>query len=254
MCYSPGGFRSWWRRLHNGSEEQLDDAHLMRMAGRFGRRVRGFAKEGIPILDCSSDDDKHKIAEEHLEKNPAAKGLFLILVGRAVATIWEVQRSQRGVICNLEAKRCYINHYSFHILDPDWGHITIKMAGHPPFGTQIILNGHEYVACRARGRDRFHQGEQLFYHHPRPADLAKIADTLSDPRTVGRLSQVCERWIYSACLCFALDLDEQQGLDSATSTRCTRSNTAGTSCFIGGQMERLSTWSTEPAPAWTSNG
>jgi hypothetical protein len=29
------------------------------------------------------------------------------------------------------------------VLDPDWGHVTIKMSGHPPFGAQIILNGHE---------------------------------------------------------------------------------------------------------------
>ena len=32
-CYSAGGFRWWWRQLHNGSDEELDDAHLMRMAG-----------------------------------------------------------------------------------------------------------------------------------------------------------------------------------------------------------------------------
>jgi hypothetical protein len=44
----------------------------------------------------------------------------------------------------------YVNHYSFHILDSDWGHLTIKMSGHPPFGAQVMLNGHEYVACQAR--------------------------------------------------------------------------------------------------------
>jgi hypothetical protein len=37
---SPGGFRTWWRALHDGSDEHLDDTRLMRMAGRFGRRVR----------------------------------------------------------------------------------------------------------------------------------------------------------------------------------------------------------------------
>jgi hypothetical protein len=42
-----------------------------------------------------------------------------------------------------------VNHYSFHILHPDWGHVTIKMSGHPPFGAQVILNGHEYVAAQA---------------------------------------------------------------------------------------------------------
>lgn len=29
LGHSPGGFRVWWRRLHAGSEEQLDNAHLM---------------------------------------------------------------------------------------------------------------------------------------------------------------------------------------------------------------------------------
>jgi hypothetical protein len=32
---------------------------------------------------------------------------------------------------------------------------------------------------------------------------------LSEPRAIGRLSQVCERWIYD-CVCFALDFDEQK--------------------------------------------
>ena len=64
--------------------------------------------------------------------------------------MWELQRFSQGVICHSDAKRAFINHDSFHIIDPDWGRITIKMAGHPPFGAQIILNGHEYVACQAR--------------------------------------------------------------------------------------------------------
>ena len=44
-----------------------------------------------------------------------------------------------------------MNNYWFHILDPDWGHLTIKISGHPPFPAQFILNGHEYVA-RQRAR------------------------------------------------------------------------------------------------------
>ena len=42
-----------------------------------------------------------------------------------------------------------------------------------------------------------------------PAGLARIADALSQDAAVGRLSQVCQRWIYTACLCFGLDLEEQ---------------------------------------------
>ena len=32
---------------------------------------------------------------------------------------------------------------------------------------------------------------------------------MSQPAAIGRLGQVCDRWIYSACLCFGLDLAEQ---------------------------------------------
>src|SRR4030095_15806563 len=106
LCYSAVGFRTGWRRLHNGSEEELDNTHLMRMAGRFSRRGRGYAKaHGIPVIDCRDEERKHKVAEEHRKSHARCKRLFLILVGRAIALRWEVKRSGRGVIRNLEAKR-----------------------------------------------------------------------------------------------------------------------------------------------------
>lgn len=40
--------------------------------------------------------------------------------------------------------------------------------------------------------------------------LDQIADTLCASHTIGRLAEVCERWVYSSCLCFALDSQEQQ--------------------------------------------
>ena len=206
--HSGGGFRVWWQRL-TGSDDGLDNAHLMRMAGRFSRRVRAYAKaQRLPLIDCGVDDRKHELAEEHLTTTKVTEGVFLILVGRAQAPVWDVSGKH-----HLERKRPmpYVNHYSFHILDPDWGHVTIKVSGHPPFPAQMIFNGHEYVACRARKTGiHFTKEGNCFTHISDAAGLARIADTLSDPRTIGRLREVCERWIYSACLCFALDLDEQR--------------------------------------------
>ena len=211
MGYQPGGFRTWWRQLH-GNDEQLDNAHLMRMAGRFARRVRASAHaHGIPVIDCKRGERKHQIAEDYLAGHTVDRGVFLILVARAVAPVWEATRSPGGVLCNLAKKRAFVNHYSFHILDPEWGHMTIKMSGHPPFGAQIILNGHEYVAATARASGiRYVKEGNCFTRIADPAALAQIADTLSQPATIGRLTQVCDRWIYTACLCFGLDLDEQQ--------------------------------------------
>jgi hypothetical protein len=208
MGHDPGGFRLWWRQL-TGSDDTLDNAHLMRLAGRFARRIRGYAKANyIPIINCSAGDRKHDIAEEYLAKTSVTQGLFLVLVGRAQGPVWDVGQNH-----HIEKKRPmpYVNHYSFHILDSEWGHITIKICGHPPFPAQIILNGHEYVACRARKAGiAFTKQGNCFTHISDPAALAKIAETLSEQRTIGRLSQLCDRWIYSTCLCFALDLEEQR--------------------------------------------
>ncbi len=208
MGHDPAGFRVWWRRL-TGSDETLDNSHLMRRAGRFSRRVRGYAKaHQIPVIDCGVGERKHNLAEEHLKTTTVKQGLFLILVGRAQARVWDVGKNY-----HIEAKKPmpYVNHYSFHILDPDWGHITIKISGHPPFPAQVMVNGHEYVACQgAKAGIHFTKEGNCFTNISDAAGLAKIADTLSEESTIGRLSQACERWIYSTCLCFGLDLEEQE--------------------------------------------
>src|SRR6201988_3549346 len=205
--HDPGGFRVWWRAL-TGSDQTLENTYLMRLAGRFSRRVRGYAKaHGIPVIDCPVGQRKQELAEEYLAKTTVTQGLFLVLVGRAPALVWTV-----GAHHHIERKApaAYVNHYSFHILDPDWGHLTIKISGHPPFPAQVILNGHEYVACQARKAGiLFTKEGNCFTTVSDAAALAKIADTLSEPWAVGRLRQICERWIYR-CVCFALHFDEQK--------------------------------------------
>ncbi|MGA2272780.1 MAG: type II toxin-antitoxin system HicB family antitoxin [Bryobacteraceae bacterium] len=119
---------------------------LLRAPNAIETVLIGYAKaKGIPVVDCAAGERKHELAEEDLAKTKITQGVFLILVGRAEAPIWDV-----GSNHHLERKRPYVNHYSFHILDLQWGHITIKISGHPPFPAQVILNGHEYVACKVR--------------------------------------------------------------------------------------------------------
>src|SRR6266702_2378391 len=67
-----------------------------------------------------------------------------------------------------------------------------------------------WPAKRGKAGIRFTEERNCFTHISDAAGWAKIADTLSAQRTVGRLSQACERWIYTTCLCFALDLEEQK--------------------------------------------
>lgn len=237
----PGGFRTWWRELE-GSDENLDNAHLMRMAGRLARRLRAHAKaHEIPVVDCASDTRKYAIAEQYLPKDANFVGVFAILVGRAPAPIWDVKYSKDEKIVNIERKTQYVNHYYFHIQDPDWGHVTIRMSGHPPFGAQVILNGHEYVACQARKAGvTFQKEDNCFTEVSEPVRLAQIADTLSSTDIVGQLEQVCNRWIYSACLCFALDLEEQERTQFHYDYSVYQAEYSRNLLFRqGGQMEQL---------------
>lgn len=213
LGHNPGGFRTWWRRWHNDGDETLDNAHLMRLAGRFARRLKAWGSANdVPVVFCKAGERKHRIAEDYLAEHTVGVGVFLVLVARAPATVWKVNRSpSSGLITNLEKTRQLVNHYSFHIMDPTWGHLTIKMSGHPPFGAQIILNGHEYLACTAQAAGLgFTKEGNCFTRIDDPQRLAQVADTLSQPGTVGRLSQVLDRWIYTACVCFGLDLADQQ--------------------------------------------
>ncbi len=133
LAQTPGGFRLWWQKL-NGTEDDLDNAHLMRLAGRFSRRVRAHAKvHNIPLRDCKTGERKHKIAEEYLPKDPNFLGVFLILVGRAPAPVWDVRRTKSGKGLRLTRKQPWVNHYAFHIMDREWGHVIIKLCGQPPF-------------------------------------------------------------------------------------------------------------------------
>ena len=211
MGQSPGGFRTWWRQLR-GSDEDLDNTHLMQFAGRFSRRIHAYAqKQGIPLIHCKGKEEKekHEIAEEHIPKDPTFRGVFCIIVGRAPMPVLHVHRSKEK-IRDITTKVSYVNHYSFHILDPEWGHSTIKLCPHPPFNVQVILNGHEYVAREAQKKQiPFRKEGNCFTDVSDATGLARVADTMRASSSVGRLGQVCERWIYG-CLCFALESEEQK--------------------------------------------
>ena len=154
LGHNPGGFRVWWRRWHDDSDAELDNTHLMRLAGRFARRVKAWgAANRVPVIFCKAGQRKHRIAEEYLATHDVGIGVFLVLVAKAPATgveggaLGEDRRDRQHREETRIRQPLLVSHHR-----PEWGHVTIKMSGHPPFGAQIILNGHEYVARQARRR------------------------------------------------------------------------------------------------------
>ena len=68
-----------------------------------------------------------------------------------MATVWDVKRSPQGVIDNLQTKRPFINHYSFHIMDADSDTSPSRWRAIPPLAR--ILQRHEDVPAKHGGEE-----------------------------------------------------------------------------------------------------
>jgi hypothetical protein len=213
MGQTGGGLRTWWRQLH-GSDANLNDDQLRDMAGALSRRLRAYcARHQVPVIEAEAGQRKHELAEEHLPKDPKFRGLFLVITGNAPAPVWEVKRNAQNQIIEVQHRRKwpYVKHYYFHLIDAEWGHVTLRMCGYPPFGTQVILNGHEWVERQAvRQQVTVAKSGNCFVEGSDFAQVNRLAALLQRESAIGKLAAVCERWIYSSALCFALTREEQQ--------------------------------------------
>jgi hypothetical protein len=213
MGQTGGGLRTWWRQLH-GSDANLNDGQLRDMAGTLSRRLRAYcARHQVPVIEAEAGQRKHELAEEHLPKDPKFRGLFLVITGNAPAPVWEVKRNARNQIIEVQHRRKwpYVKHSYFHLIDAEWGHVTLRMCGYPPFGTQVILNGHEWVERQAvRQQVTVAKSGNCFVEGSDFAQVNRLAARLQRESAIGKLAAVCERWLYSSALCFALTREEQQ--------------------------------------------
>ena len=87
LGHNPGGFRVWWRRWHGDSDAELDNTHLMRLAGRFARRVKAWgAANRVPVIFCKSGQRKHRIAEAYLATHEVGIGVVCGAGGQGAGT------------------------------------------------------------------------------------------------------------------------------------------------------------------------
>jgi hypothetical protein len=208
-----GGMRQWWRQW-KGSDRGLSDAGFKAVAGDLARRLKAWChQQRIPFLECHSGEKKHLLAESLLPTDPKFRGVFAVLVARAPAPVWQVQCNAQGRIVNLRHREPWphVQHYYFQILDPQWGHLMVRLCGYPPFGAQVVLNGHEWVQRQGRrGRCPIRQEGNCFIEGSDFKKVDELAAHLLGEELGPWLQAVCRHWLYSACLCFALPVEEQQ--------------------------------------------
>jgi len=213
LLQSGGGFRQFWRKLHDDDDSTLTTDSVASMAGDMMRRLNAYCgKNGIPLLEAASDDRKGEAAEAYIPKDPAFTGLFLVQKSLAPAPVWHVERhGTKGYIYKLYRPKKWprVRIVFFHIMDPEWGHVTIRMCCHPPFGAMIILNGHERVRRLAEERGvEFRTDGNCFIEG---SDFDAL-DTLGGKLAASAMDvqKVADRWIYSCCLCFGLSTALQE--------------------------------------------
>lgn len=211
MGSTSGGLLNWWNALTGG--KPLSEEKLRAFAGTFSRRVRAWAeKHHVPLIEfATGDSTKHERAEQLQPQDPAFSGVFAVFIASAPALTWRAYTNENGKVVLYRPKRgALVHHYYFHIVDAQWGHLTIRLCGHPPFPALIMLNAHEWVERTAQREGvSFAKRSNCFVEGTDLPGVDKIAGRLLAPGAILGLTEVCERWVYSACLCFGLTREEQ---------------------------------------------
>jgi len=75
----------------------------------------GGAVVNVQYFQSDPISGHYAIAEQYLSTHEVQPGLFMILVFRSPALVWDVQMTGTGKIGNIEAKKPwpYVNHYHF---------------------------------------------------------------------------------------------------------------------------------------------
>jgi hypothetical protein len=91
-------------------------------------------------------------------------------IGDKKTNRWHLQIAERWIV-----------QYNFHVNDPSWGRMFVRMCPYLPFSARVCLNQHHWLANRMReeGID-FEQCSNAFLRCGAPERLRALADTLSD--------------------------------------------------------------------------
>lgn len=214
---TPGGFRHWWRKLF-GDDGKLNDDGIRAMAGEYSRRVSGWAKKNhVPVLNCVAGERKDEKAEPFVREAEALgkTGVFLILTGLAPAPVWRVRVGKSGKIHDIYRQKPwpFVKHYHFHLMDRNWGHVIIRFCGYPPYGTQVILNGHEWVKRQVELHGRSAKTDDNCFVDGARGSIRYYCGLLTKNSAGPMIRGLCESWVLGTALSFALNRHDREKSD-----------------------------------------
>lgn len=190
-----GGFRCWAEQLR--PNEPVSQSWINSLVRRFHVNVKRFAEEhAIPMVQAQHGMRKHLIADEHRAKFTKGEGVYLIIRGSEKAKVFISQEPKCSTTSNhrnLEQRLGFVTHYTFFIVDAQWGPISVVISSHPPFNVKIFLNAHHWVEKQAAAKKLITAMQtNAFLGTSSPERLQQIIDRLSE-RDIRR---VVDRWVY----------------------------------------------------------
>ena len=195
ILQSCGGFRTCAERLR--PDEPVTQTWIRSLTRRFHNNVKKYATEhAIPVIKLEQGKRKHLIADEYRTTTVKDEGVYLIIKSFEKAktvTSEEPANASTSKHRNLKMRTGFVTHYSFYIIDRQWGPISISMSSHPPFGVKVFLNAHHWVARQAATR---HIDIEIKGNAFLGTDDAEQLQQLCDHLGEHDIRRVADRWTY----------------------------------------------------------
>jgi hypothetical protein len=168
--------------------------------------VKRFGEENsIPVLEAKHDKRKHLIADEYRAKTTKTEGVYLIIRGSEKAKILmshEPKQPTTSKHRNLDQRMGFVTHYSFFILDREWGPISVVICSHPPFNVKVFLNPHHWIESQATAKKlMIAKQTNAFLGTSSAEQLQQIIDGLSE----SDIRRVADRWVYRVLPIFSYE-------------------------------------------------
>ena len=129
LLHSAGGLRHWWRNMY-GDDSDLTTNRLMRLSARYHRSVKSWCRSSnVPFISFKTGERKSEKAKALQPKQGGFEGIFAVFLARSTALLWTVYRKNNKIVnIGRKKKTSLVNHFSFHIMDKEWGHVTVKIS------------------------------------------------------------------------------------------------------------------------------
>jgi hypothetical protein len=172
--------------------QAISRAYLKSVSEEYHAMVQSLAvAQGIPVVQPPKGVRRDEWVEPFYRRLHGQNGIAVILKNREGARVAVSYPTKSGGY-HLELCHRFVDQYYFHLQDPDFGPMFLRLCPYLPFNGRMVLNGHDWLACQLRRENiRFRQQGNAFLTCSDPSRLQQLADGFS----AHHLITCAQRWL-----------------------------------------------------------